>query len=345
MVRNTEDLNLLAQELDRSGAYKTLTRFVPKVSWGSPEGEQDGEPVRLMVVNTEGFERDGRTWLCRLSYVVADFEPSSGLVWRVSGRYDALHDPRRPAPHGALEALGLAEHSLRGQFIDRARVESDLAQVSLVVSRRAAVDRPALEFFSSAFRHKHWACTSTLSWGGGSDDLEVLLMRRAGQFLAAATGLMRAEALLHLLAMRPEADGAGAVAPMLLQVLHAAKERSYRVWVDSRAFDRHSQVLVAAGFRPQRQEVDPRKSGPAVGWAKEVAGDLEQALAWLEGLGIRAGLVVDVVTGRERFTARYRNQMTPVYDVEDSVDGKSDQSHPAAHHPSRLVQGENRQRH
>ena len=315
MPCNTADLTRQAHELESSGAFRALARFSPKLSWGDPTCEPADEPVRLMALSVDGFESDGRRCVCRLAYVVADFEPKTGLVWRVASRYESLHDPRRPVPDGCFDAVGLDPGSLRGQVIDRARVERDLAQVSLVVSHRAAFDRAALEStFGGGFRHRHWACSSDLHWGHGqSNDLELLLMRRAGMFLGAhASALTRAEALLYLLAMPGASTQAG---PMLLQVLAAAKQRSYRIWVDDAVFQRHAHSLVAHGFAPQRRELESGSRACPVGWAKDVGIDLESTLAWLDGLGIHAGLVVDVLTGKERFTSRYRTQGVPVFET------------------------------
>jgi hypothetical protein len=141
----------------------------------------------------------------------------------------------------------------------------------------------------------------------------LLLMRRAGMFLGAhASPLTRAEALLYLLAMPGASTQAG---PMLLQVLAAAKQRSYRIWVDDAVFQRHAHSLVAYGFAPQRRELESGSRACPVGWAKDVGIDLESTLAWLDGLGIHAGLVVDVLTGKERFTSRYRTQGVPVFET------------------------------
>lgn len=315
-------LNEMAVALDRSASYRVLERLVPRLSWGPPPETVD-DPVRLMVVHVDAFQVDSRINVARLAYIVADFDPATGTVWHVARKYEGLHDPRRPIPDAFTSATGLNAASLQGQLLDRARVENDLATVNLIISHQAGKDRAALESMFPAVRHQLFACSGTsMDWsavaGTSSHDLDLLLARLAQSFVPELQGLARVEALLHLLACTELHTFASSGQPLLLKLLDSTRQRTYRVWLDDSVFAQQPQALVSVGFRPTRKEVDPRTTAPTIGWALEVA-DLEKLLGWLERMGIRAGVVVDVMTARERFSRRFRSQLTPVYDVESAT--------------------------
>ncbi len=112
----TPDSEHLAQQLEATGDYKVLRRFEPSDCY-SPLDSSEPKPLPLaMVVDTETTGLDSTTGkIIDLGYVLAEFNPKTGLVHRILERYSGFEDPGFPIPPEITELTGIHDEDVAGQ--------------------------------------------------------------------------------------------------------------------------------------------------------------------------------------------------------------------------------------
>lgn len=302
---STPVLEHLAQQLEATGNYMVLRRFVSSDCY-SPLDGVDPTPLPLaMVVDTETTGLDSTTGkIIDLGYVLAEFNPKTGLVHRIIERYSGFEDPGFPIPPEITELTGIHDEDVAGQRLDDAKVEAAIARASIVIAHNAPFDRSFLEHRFPSFQSKWWACSQREApWSElntGSAKLEWLAYKLGGVFYGAHRALIDAEVLLFLLTK----DGLNE-RTILSHILESSGRRTYCVWAEGAPFEMKDVLKKDKGYAWSDGSA-PEK--PIKAWYRTGVVDLETELSMLgkDIYGRPALVTVDVLTGRERYTSRYQ---------------------------------------
>lgn len=295
----------LAQQLEATGDYKVLRRFEPLDCY-APLDDVDPQHLRIaMVIDTEttGFEKD-RDKIIDLGYVLAEFNPRTGLIHRIVERYSGFEDPGFPIPPEITDITGIQDANVVGQALDDARVEAAIARAAIVIAHNAAFDRGFVERRFPSFANKWWACSlREAPWSEmntGSSKLEWLAYKLGGVFYGAHRALIDAEVLLFLLT-KTGPNGR----TVLSHILESSGQRTYCVWAEGAPFEMKDVLKKDKGYA-WSDGASPEK--PIKAWYKAGLVDLEAELRMLgtEIYGRSARVTVDTLTGRERYTDRYQ---------------------------------------
>jgi len=140
-----------------------------------------------IVLDTETTGLDAQTdSIIELGMVVFEYCPDTGQVYRVVEVFNSLEDPGKPIPPESTKVHGITDDMVRGQRIDNQKVESLLADASLIIAHNSKFDRPFVEWRLPAFEKKPWACSfAQLPWkeeGIASSSLEFLAYRYGFHF-------------------------------------------------------------------------------------------------------------------------------------------------------------------
>lgn len=258
-----------------------------------------------MVVDTETTGLDSTTGkIIDLGYVLAEFNPKTGLVHRIIERYSGFEDPGFPIPPEITELTGIHDEDVAGQRLDDAKVEAAIARASIVIAHNAPFDRSFLEHRFPSFQSKWWACSQREApWSElntGSAKLEWLAYKLGGVFYSAHRALIDAEVLLFLLTK----DGLNE-RTILSHILESSGRRTYCVWAEGAPFEMKDVLKKDKGYAWSDGSA-PEK--PIKAWYRTGVVDLETELSMLgkDIYGRPALVTVDVLTGRERYTSRYQ---------------------------------------
>lgn len=304
----------MKQQLEATGDYRVIRRFVPRAVYH--DGPVDPAHVRTILsvdVETTGLRRDTDK-IIDFAYVQAAFDRSTGQVLRVLDQYDGLEDPGHPLSEETTRLTGIRDEDVAGQVLDDARIEAAIASSDIVIAHNAVFDRSFLERRFPSFCDKWWACSQHEGpWdamGTGSKKLEWLAFVLDRLFFDAHRALVDAQVLLHLLSL-PGPDGR----TVLSHVLEATARRSYRVWADGAPFDKKDVLKLDKGYY-WSDGTNPAQ--PVKAWFKFPVADLDAELTMLakEIYGGKGSVIVDTVTGRERYTDRYQSRQRIAVDAE-----------------------------
>ena len=272
---NRPDLEALARQLDETGEFKVLRRFMPCASYG--ELEADDEPRAALFVDVE---TTGKSWvndrIIEFAGVPFTFGMKSGRIVSVGTPFAALEDPGRPIPPEIVRLTHINDSMVEGQHIDDAAVLELVDRAQLIIAHNARFDRPFVEARFKVFESKHWACSiSDVPWeahGLGSVKLGWLLMEHAGLYFRAHRAADDCLASIHVLATPFADDGS---LPMQCLLESSRRPTVMLRTVDS-PFDT-KELLKARGY-----QWDPGTADRPKAWTKEVPADIADAeLAWL----------------------------------------------------------------
>lgn len=292
---STAELARMVTALEMSGRLQVLQRLAP-VSQFAPDVPRGAELRRAMVLDIRctGLVA-GRDRIYELAYIVLEYDRLSGRGVRVSGRYRGIEDVGgRVAPED-LAAAGLSAKDLRGASFDDERVVADLAKVDLVISHNFGRDRRLLEARFEGFATKWFACSQVdVPWrefGVSCTEPQFLAMRLLKAYYEAGSAMGDAEALCQALCHVTDKG----VTP-LLRLIESSRAPRYRVWLRSDG-DR-TDMLKSMGYRVAQLDGNPSL-------VKEVASvETETSVLLAAGINVGPEVVVDLVTGRERFSNR-----------------------------------------
>lgn len=267
--------------------------------------ERDVPEDRLtlgVVLDTETTGKNAATdHLIELGMVFFEYDPTTGVVYRIVDVYDELQDPGVPIPAEASAVNGITDDMVRGKAIDVQRVTDMVTFVSIVIAHNAAYDRQVCERYFPVFAKLSWACSfRQVPWqdeGIGSGKLDYIAMRR-GFHYAAHRAEEDCRAVLHVLA----APFANTGASTLKTLLDAANKHELRIWATDAPYA-VKDLLSARGYR-----WSDGSNGMEKAWNLTVTEDnYEAELVWLKAnaYGNRSSsIVVDTVDATNRFSQR-----------------------------------------
>lgn len=294
------DYEAIARQLDETGEFKVLRRFVPRASYGAAD---DGEETRTALF--VDVETTGMHWMAEriieFAGVPFTFGKDSGRIVSVGTPFVSLEDPGRPIPPEIVRLTRITDEMVAGKRIDDAQLAVLADSTQLVVAHNAKFDRPFVEARFPFFGDKHWACSiNDVPWdahGLGSVKLGWLLMEHAGLYFRAHRAEDDCLAAIHILAT-PFADDGSLPMRYLL-------ETSRRHTVMVRAVNSHfdtKDLLKARNYHWDNGTPDRPKA-----WQKEIAEELQEAeLAWLRDTIYKGKGAPETqkLTARTRYSAR-----------------------------------------
>jgi len=291
-----EAANLLGSHPD----FKVIRRLQPRSEFAI----SDGRPLaRGVVVDTETTGLNpGQDAIIELGMVLFDFDPESGVVYRVLNVFDQLEDPGFPIPPESTEVHGITNEMVAGKRIDDSKVADILDGVSLVVAHNAKFDRVFMERRWPMFESLPWGCSlSQVDWSGeglGSAKLDYIAYQY-GFFYDAHRAEVDCLALLEILQKKlPKSGGL-----ILKSILNCLGQKSYTVYAIGSPFETKD-ILKARSYR---WNADKKC------WHITVSGDeaITAEVAWLKSdvYGGRAAKVeIEVQTCLTRFSNRIGNR-------------------------------------
>ena len=262
----------MARALDAHPDYRVLRRLQPRTSFNLAS---EGLPcARGIVLDTETTGLSSETdRVIELGMLLFEFDPTSGLIYRVLDVFDELEDPGFPIPPANTAIHHITDAMVQGKRIDDAKVARLLKGVSVVIAHNAGFDRPFVEQRWPAFENLLWACSiRDIDWqaeGFGSAKLEYLLQTQ-GIFYEAHRAETDCWALLELLHHQlPQSQQ-----PALLSLLETLNQPQLKLSALGSPFETKD-LLKQRGYR---------WSGEQRCWSRLLSGEqaLEEELSWLK---------------------------------------------------------------
>lgn len=297
---NRPDFEALARQLDDTGEFKVLRRFVPRAAYGAVEGDEEQRTALFVDVETTG-----KQWasdkIIEFAGVPFTFGMKSGQITGVGAPFTSLEDPGCAVPPEITRLTHITDAMVAGQRIADAGVKQLVDSAQLIIAHNAKFDRPFLEARFPLFADKHWACSiNDVPWeshGLGSVKLGWLLMEHSGLYFRAHRAEDDCLAAIHVLATPFADDGS---LPMR-HLLDTSRRRTVMVRAVSAPFDT-KELLKARSYQWDNGTPDRAKS-----WQKEITEEaLDAELAWLREAIYRGKGAPEVkkLTARTRYSAR-----------------------------------------
>ena len=203
----------IARTLEAHPDYRVLRRLVPGRVFNTPAPGQKLSKGIVLDTETTGFDV-AQDRVIELGMLAFEFDPVTGVVYRVVDVLDELEDPGFAIPPATIAVHHITDEMVKGHRIDDARVAEFLKNVDVVIAHNAAFDRPFVEARLPQFSTVRWACSfADIDWkaqGRGSAKLESLAQAQ-GWFYDAHRAEMDCHALLAVLcAPLPQAPNSAA---------------------------------------------------------------------------------------------------------------------------------------
>lgn len=294
------DFEALARQLDDTGEFKVLRRFVPRSSYGEVEGGEETRTALFVDVETTGMH-----WMTdriiEFAGVPFTFGKDSGRIINVGTPVVSLEDPGRPVPPEIVRLTHITDEMVAGKRIDDTEVKTLADNAQLIIAHNAKFDRPFVEARFPCFEDKHWACSiNDVPWdahGMGSVKLGWLLMEHAGLYFRAHRAEDDCLAAIHILATLFADDSSR---PMK-HLLESSRKHTVLVRAVNSHFDT-KELLKARNYQWDNGTPDRAKA-----WQKEIAEEAQEAeLAWLQETIYRGKGAPETrkLTARTRYSGR-----------------------------------------
>ncbi|MFM2426710.1 MAG: hypothetical protein RL707_536 [Pseudomonadota bacterium] len=293
----TQNIEQLAQQLEQHPDYRVLRRLVPGRVFNTPAPGQKLSKGIVLDTETTGFDV-ATDRVIELGMLAFEFDPVTGVVYRVSDVFDELEDPGFAIPPVTIAVHHITDEMVKGHRIDDARVAEFLKDATVVIAHNASFDRPFVEARWPLFEQLNWACSiKDINWreeGFGSAKLEYLLSTQ-GYFYEAHRAEADCWALLELLnQVLPQSQQTA-----LLAVLVTLNQPQQKVYAVNSPFETKDKLKA----RNYRWSAELRC------WSRVVSGDAEktQELDWLKNhvYGQRSARVeVETTGGKVRYSNR-----------------------------------------
>ena len=270
------DLEALARQLDETGEFKVLRRFVPRPVYGEAEQGEEMRTALFVDVETTGLHWNTDR-IIEFAGVPFTFGRDSGRIVSVGSPFVSLEDPKRQIPPEIVRLTRITDEMVAGHRIDEAQLKRIADTAQLVIAHNARFDRPFVEARFPFFEGKHWACSiNDVPWeahGLSSVKLGWLLMEHAGLYFRAHRAEDDCLAAIHILATQYADDGS---LPMR-HLLESSRRQTVMVRAVNSHFDT-KELLKARNYQWDNGAPDRAKA-----WQKEIAEDaLETEVAWLQ---------------------------------------------------------------
>lgn len=238
------------QLLDAHPDFKVIRRILPRNAFRENDGRVLSKGV---VVDTEttGIDAD-KDAIIELGMVLFEYDPATGIAYRVLGTYNELEDPGFPIPPESTAVHGITDDMVAGRKINDESVEQFLAGVNLIIAHNAKFDRVFLEKRLTVFETLPWGCSyAQVDWhaeGIGSAKLDYLAYSY-GFFYEAHRAEGDCFALLEILQQPLPKSGALALDAILA---HLGK-KSYQLYATGSPFETKD-ILKTRGYRWDAQK-------------------------------------------------------------------------------------------
>ncbi len=293
----TQHIEQLAQQLEQHPDYRVLRRLVPGRVFNTPAPGQTLRKGIVLDTETTGLNV-GSDRVIELGMLAFEFDPVTGMVYRVTDVLDELEDPGFPIPPETIAVHHITDEMVKGQHIDDARVAAFVKDASVVIAHNASFDRPFVEARWPLFAQMDWACSiKDIDWkeeGFGSAKLEYLLSTQ-GYFYEAHRAEADCWALLELLnQVLPQSQQTA-----LLTVLLTLNQPQQKVYAINSPFETKDKLKA----RNYRWAAELRC------WTRVVAGaaEMTQELEWLKHhvyAGRSARVEIETTGGKVRYSNR-----------------------------------------
>ncbi len=293
----TQHIEQLAQQLEQHPDYRVLRRLVPGRIFNTPAPGQTLRKGIVLDTETTGLNV-GSDRVIELGMLAFEFDPVTGMVYRVTDVLDELEDPGFPIPPETIAVHHITDEMVKGQHIDDARVAAFVKDASVVIAHNASFDRPFVEARWPLFAQMDWACSiKDIDWkeeGFGSAKLEYLLSTQ-GYFYEAHRAEADCWALLELLnQVLPQSQQTA-----LLTVLLTLNQPQQKVYAINSPFETKDKLKA----RNYRWAAELRC------WTRVVAGaaEMTQELEWLKHhvyAGRSARVEIETTGGKVRYSNR-----------------------------------------
>jgi DNA polymerase-3 subunit epsilon len=272
---NRPDYEALARQLDDTGEFKVLRRFVPRASYGALDEDEEIRSALFVDVETTG-KNPSTDRVIEFAGVPFTFGIKSGRITGVGAPLAALEDPGCPIPPEIVRLTHISDAMVRGKRIDDSAVQVLVDGAQLIIAHNAKFDRPFLEARFPCFTDKHWACSiNDVPWEAhalGSVKLGWLLMEHAGLYFRAHRAEDDCLAAIHVLATPFADDG---TLPMRY-LLESSRRPTVLVRAVDSPFDAKD-ALKARGYHWDAGASDRPKA-----WQKEITEEaLDAEQEWL----------------------------------------------------------------
>lgn len=285
--------------LERSGDYRVLSNFKPRDLICKDDG---CDKQLLMVLDTETTGLDsGKDKVFELGYVLIEFSPESGKLYRIIDRYSGFEDPGFDLPENIQKITGVATEQVRGHAFDRSKILADIARTDLVLAHNAGFDRKFIEQPFPQFKEKEWVCSMVNGpWeamGIGSKKLDYLACMVANLYYSAHRALTDAEVLTEVVAKQGVGDES-----VLKHILDAGLKPSYTIWANSAAFE-VKDVLKENGYRWS----DGSEPGKFKAWHKSGVADPDAEIEFLASQVYNrpVTIYIDQIAPIDAFSSRF----------------------------------------
>ncbi len=299
---NITQIDEAAQLLDAHPDYKLIRRITPRSAFSDNQGRVLSRGV---VVDTETTGVDpGKDAIIELGMVLFEFDPETGIAYKVLGSFDQLEDPGFPVPAESTAVHGITDEMVAGMRIDDAGVAQFLDGVSLVIAHNSKFDRVFLEKRLPLFESLPWGCSfAQVDWRGegvGSAKLDYIAYQY-GFFYEAHRAEGDCYALLEIL-QQPLPKSGDLV---LKSILSGLAQKSYQIFATGSPFETKD-MLKSRGYR---------WDGEKKCWHTTVAGDdaIKAEVAWLKESvygGKKASVEIEVHNCMTRFSTRTGKRAT-----------------------------------
>ncbi|TFG91460.1 MAG: DNA polymerase III subunit epsilon, partial [Syntrophobacterales bacterium] len=200
---NSLDIELAIATLLSSGDFVVLRKIDlardPRFSRKSVSGSRT---ALCLDTETTGLDYT-QDRIIELGIVAFEYDPETGAIIRIIGRYSGFEDPGAPLAEEIKQITGITDEMLAGQAFDDGQIAAMVEGASLVIAHNAAFDRKFVEARFPLFTNAPWACTvSQINWQAeriSSRTLEYLLYKCGGYCINAHRALDDTEGLLGLL--------------------------------------------------------------------------------------------------------------------------------------------------
>lgn len=298
-LAESQSLEDSARELESSGLFQVLRRFVPKDVFN----DDDGAPKKtLMVVDTEttgtNFQKDK---VFEIGYVLVEFSPETGKLYKVLDRHTDLEDPGFPLPEIIERITGVTYDQVEGKTFNRAKINADIARADMVIAQNAAFDRKFLEPEFPAFKALPWLCSVVQApWEEmtiSTRKQDYLAWKVAGIYYEAHRALTDSEVLLEIISHVGPQDKS-----IFKHILDVGTEATFTVWANNSPFETKD-ALKVEGYRWS----DGTEPGKFKAWYKEGVTDPDAEVAYLaQHIYPRAAKIsIDMILPEDAFSTRY----------------------------------------
>lgn len=125
--------------------------------------EAEGEVGLIIDLETTGLQA-GKDKIIEIGLVQFRYDKETGAILSIIAREDFLQDPEMPLPQIIKDLTGLTDEMLKGQKINRKRVETLCKESGVIIAHNAAFDR--------GFMHNEFPASDQCFWACSKDDID-----------------------------------------------------------------------------------------------------------------------------------------------------------------------------